>query len=453
VKALQTHPAPLLAFPTWRPRLKPRARSGAACNTPALLHRLGPGLVAGACNEDPGSIGTYAQVGAQFGYGLAWTLLFTYPLLVAVQEISARVARVTGCGVAGNLRRHFPPWLAAALVGSLAMANIINLAADLGAMATVLRMLFGAPAFLYVCLLGLLTVGFEVFTRYARYVRTLRWLCLSLLSYVVCAFVVQVPWATVGRALIWWPLSATPEYAVAVVAALGTTISPYLIFWQAQQEVERERNGTGAPPLLRSAGEARGEFRRIRLDTLLGFGLSSMVAFFIVVTTASTLHAHGTHAFQSAADAAEALRAIAGRFAFMVFALGIIGTGLLALPALSSSAAYAVGEVLCGRVGPGEAPGRPRAFYAALAASTGTAAALSCTAIDPMRTLYWSAVLNGVVAVPLMIALMRLSTSTAVMGTLVPRPGLRALASIAIVAMGCSIVAMTLMGLGASARH
>jgi len=406
--------------------------------------RLGPGLITGACNDDPSSVGTYAQVGAQFGFALAWTLPFSFPLLVAIQEISARIARVTGCGIAGNLRRHTPGWLAAALVLLLSIANLFNLAADLAAMSAVLRLLFAAPALLYVGLLGAAAVLFEMLTGYARYVQLLRWLCLSLLSYVACAFVVDVPWRQVVHALLWPPLSAHPQYLLAVLAALGTTLSPYLLFWQAQQEVEDGRHQGGAPALLDSVEQAPAEFARIRLDTLIGMGLSSVVALFIVITTASTLHAHGVYTIQTAAEAAEALRAVGGRFTFILFALGIIGAGLLTLPALSTSTAFAVGELLSWRVGRRYAPGHARAFYATIALATVLAVALDFTAINPMRALYWSAVLNGVIAVPLLAAVMYLATRVRVMGPLQLPIGLRSLGWAAAAVMASSVTVLAL---------
>jgi Mn2+/Fe2+ NRAMP family transporter len=404
--------------------------------------RLGPGLITGACNDDPSSVATYTQVGAQFGYALAWTLLFSYPLVVAIQEISARIGRVTGHGIAGNLQRHYPGWLAGGVVGLLAAANVFNLAANLGAMGAVLKLLFNAPTLLYVCLLALAAVLFEIFTHYTRYVWMLRWLSLSLLSYVVCAFVVDVSWGEVARSLVWPRLSASPQYIVAVVAALGTTISPYLFFWQAQQEVEAGRHHPGTPPLLRALREAPQEFTRIRFDTLLGMGLSSTVALFIVITAASTLHAHGASTIQTAAQAAEALRAVGGRFTFIVFALGIIGTGLLTLPALSASAAYAVGELLSWRVGRSHRPVRARAFYATIATAIGIACLLNFTPINPIRALYWSAVLNGVIAVPVMTALMHMSTREAVMGALRLPAGLCALGWTATLTMAASVAGM-----------
>jgi NRAMP (natural resistance-associated macrophage protein)-like metal ion transporter len=402
--------------------------------------RLGPGLITGACNDDPGSVATYSQVGAQYGYGLAWTLLFSYPLLVAIQAISARMGRITGRGIAGNLRLHYPGWLVGALVGLLAVANIVNLAADLSAMGAVLKLLLEAPALLYVCLLALASVLFHLFTRYSRYVAVLKWLCLSLLSYVVCAFVVDVPWRQVARALVLPAWSSKPEYLLAVVAALGTTISPYLFFWQAQQEVEAARNDGGQSPLQGEAGEARTEFARIRFDTLLGMGLSSLVALFIVITSASTLHARGITTLQTAAEAAEALRAVGGRFTVVLFALGIVGGGLLTLPALANSAAYAVGELLSRPVGPARGPRGAPAFY--IVAATAVACCLTFTSGNPMRALYLSAVLNGVIAVPLMIAMMHMCTREAFMGSLRLSGGLTVLGWLATALMAANVLTL-----------
>ena len=404
--------------------------------------RLGPGLITGACNDDPSSVGTYSQVGAQFGFGLAWTLLFSFPLLVAIQEISARLARITGCGIAGNLRRHCPKWLAVLLITLLAAANVFNLAADLGAMGAVLQLLLAAPVLLYVCLLGAASVLFEMLTHHGGYVRSLRWLSLSLLSYVACAFVVEVPWRQLAHAVLLPTLSASPQYLLAVLAALGTTLSPYLLFWQAQQEVEDGEHRGGAARLLDARDEAPREFARIRFDTLIGMGFSGVVALFIVITAASTLHTQGVRTIQTAAEAAEALRAVGGRFTFVLFALGIIGTGLLTLPALSTSAAYAVGELLSWRVGRHHARGGARAFYAAIALATALAIALNFTSINPIRALYWSAVLNGVIAVPLMAAVMYLATQAGVVGPLRVPAGLRLLGWAATAVMACSVACL-----------
>ena len=411
--------------------------------------RLGPGLLTGACNDDPSSIGTYSQVGAQFGYALAWTLLFSFPLLVAVQEISARVARVTGLGLAGNLRRHCPQWVAVALVLLLAAANVFNLAADLAAMGAVLHLALAGPVLLYVCLLGAASVLIERLSRDARYARVLRWLTLSLLSYVICAFLVQVPWSEVGYALVRPSLSGSPAYLLAVLAALGTTISPYLLFWQAQQEVETPYPDSAAA--LRDAIEqAPAEFRRIRFDTLTGMGLAAAVALFIVITTASTLHTRGAQDIHSAAEAAEALRALGGRFTFALFALGIIGAGLLALPALSASAAYAIGELLRWPVGRRHVSGPGPALYAAIAAATTLAVGLNFTPLDPMRALYVSAVINGVICVPLLAAVMYLASREQVMGALRVPPGLRVLGWLTVATLACSVGAVTIAWLARS---
>jgi len=401
--------------------------------------RLGPGLITGACNDDPSSVGTYSQVGAQFGFGLAWTLLFSFPLLVAIQEISARLARVTGHGIAGNLRRHTPPWLAAALVALLAAANIFNLAADLGAMGAVLHLLIDGPALLYVCLLGAASVLIELRSRYAPYVRLLRWLSLSLLSYVLCAFVVAVPWRQAGLALLWPPLSGNPQYVLAVLAALGTTISPYLIFWQAQQELEDSEHHGRTPALRADPAQAPQEFARIRFDTLIGMGLSGIVALFIVITSASTLRVHGLLTIEDTTQAAEALRALGGRFTLALFALGILGAGLVTLPALSTSAAYAFGELLSWRVGRSHPPRRARSFYAAIAVAMALAVALNLSSLNPIRALYWSALLNGVICAPLLAALMYLATNPAVMGPLRLSASLRVLGWLAAGTMGCSL--------------
>jgi Mn2+/Fe2+ NRAMP family transporter len=415
---------------------------------PKLLEVMGPGLITGASDDDPSGIATYSQVGAQFGYGLAWTLLFSYPLMAAIQEISARIGRVTGYGIAGNLRRHYSPWLSTGIVSLLLIANIINLGADLGAMGAALKLLIAGPALLYVCLFGLLSAGLEIFTRYARYVSILKWLCLSLFSYVICAFVVDVPWATVGWAVVWPQLSIKPDYVVAIVAVMGTTISPYLFFWQAEQEVEDEKERPGALALFVAPEQAPSEFARIRIDTYLGMALSNAIAFFIVITTATTLHAHGVTNIETSAEAAEALRAIAGRFTFVIFAAGIIGTGLLTLPVLAGSAAYAVGELFSWRVGLARQPFQAKAFYAVIAAASLIGVGLNFTSIDPVKALYWSAVLNGVVAVPVMIVMMHLSMRSAIMGGFTLPMPLRVLGWAATIVMSATVLAMGVSWLG-----
>jgi Mn2+/Fe2+ NRAMP family transporter len=416
-----------------------RMQNAATPHRRSVRRILGPGLVTGASDDDPSGIGTYSQAGAQFGYGLLWTLLFSYPLMVAIQEISARIGRITGAGIAANLCRQQPMWLARALVGSLAIANVVNLGADLGAMGAALKLLLPGPLLLYVCMFAVASTVLEVFVGYERYAAMLRWLCLSLLSYVACALVGDISWSQVARALTWPRISAEPGYAMAVVAILGTTISPYLFFWQAQEEVETNQ---GRTPRLRDGPVARSEFRRIHLDTVIGMGLSNVIAVCIVITTASALHAHGQTTIETAAQAAAALRQVAGRFTFVVFALGIVGTGVLAVPVLAGSAAYAVGESLSWRVGLSHPPHRARAFYGAIAVATALGCALNFTPINPIRALYWSAVLNGVVAVPVMVAMMSLSARPAVMGALTLPVPLRWLGWAATAAMACAVVVM-----------
>ena len=393
--------------------------------TPKLLQVFGPGLITGASDDDPSGIATYSQVGAQFGYGLAWTLVVSYPLMAAIQEISARIGRVTGYGIAGNLRRHYPPWLLYSVVGLLLVANVINLGADLGAMGAALRLLIQGPALLYVALFGVLSAGLEIFTRYSRYVSILKWLTLSLFAYVIVAFTVDISWRTVLHEVVVPPIKLTADYAMAVVAVLGTTISPYLFFWQAGEEVEAEKEDRTAKPLMRAPDQAPAEFRRIRIDTYLGMALSNAIAFFIVITAAATLNAHGVTDIQTSAQAAEALRGIAGRFTFALFATAIIGTGLLALPVLAGSAAYALGEALKWPVGLARRPLRAKAFYGTIAIATVIGVVMNFTPIDPVKALYWSAVLNGVVAVPVMITMMMLTMKRQIMGEFTLPPLLR----------------------------
>ena len=395
---------------------------------------LGPGLIAGASDDDPSGIATYSQAGAQFGFGLMWSLLFSLPLMVAIQEISARIGFVTRHGVAGNLRRHAPPWLSYALVGLLALANIINLGADLGAIGAAVQLLCGGSVLLYVLVAGIGSALMEVFMRYARYAAVLKWLCLSLLSYVACVCVVHVPWTELWRAT-WLPnIIPSAAYAMAVVAVLGTTISPYLFFWQAQQEAE-ERG-------LHAAATRRAEFKRIRIDTVVGMVLSNLIAMCILITAAVNLHTHGIVQIDSAAQAAEALRSVAGRFAFAVFAIGIVGTGLLTVPVLAGSAAYALGELRAWRVGLAKLPRQAPLFYVTVAAATLLGAALNFTPVNPIRALYWSAVLNGIVAVPVMIAMMRLSTLPKVMGKSTLPRGLRWLGWLATAVMAATVLAL-----------
>jgi NRAMP (natural resistance-associated macrophage protein)-like metal ion transporter len=409
---------------------------------PKLLKVLGPGLITGASDDDPSGIATYSQVGAQFGYGLSWVMLFSWPLMCAIQEISARIGRVTGRGIAGNLKHHYPRGIGYAIVLLVVVANVINLGADLGAMGAGLKLLIGGPALLYVAGFGVVTVLLETFSRYSRYVSVLKWLTVSLFAYVAVALVVHVPWRLVGHSLIVPRITWSAAYLTSIVALLGTTISPYLFFWQAEEEVEDVKERPQARPLERAPEQAPAEFERIRIDTYVGMGLSNAVALFIILTTAATLNAHGVTDIQTSAQAAEALRPIAGRFAFFVFALGIIGTGLLALPVLAGSSAYALGETFGWHVGLARKPNRAKAFYSCIAVATLIGILLNFSPIDPIKALFWSAVVNGVVAAPVMVLMMLLASNKAVMGDFKLHTGLKLAGWVSTLVMAAAAVAL-----------
>ena len=394
---------------------------------PARKHRfwrsLGPGLITGASDDDPSGIATYSQVGAQYGNSMAWTLLFSFPLMAAIQEISARIGRVTGHGIAGNIRAHYSPTLLRAIVLLLLTANILNLGADLGAMGEALKLIIGGPAKFYVVAFAVGCAWLEIVSRYEDYVAILKWTTLSLFAYAATVLVVNVPWAEVAYRIVVPSFSWDKGYIVAIVAVLGTTISPYLFFWQASQEVEDQREKPSTEPLLVAPEQAPREIHRIQLDTYAGMGFSNLIGLFIVITTAATLHVHGVTNIETSAQAAEALRPIAGELTFAVFALGIIGTGMLAVPVLAGSAAYAVGEALGWPIGLARRPLEAKAFYGTVAVATLIGIGINFIDIDPIKALFWCAVLNGVIAVPLMVVMMIMTMNRKVMGQFtLPRP-------------------------------
>jgi NRAMP (natural resistance-associated macrophage protein)-like metal ion transporter len=409
---------------------------------PRLRDVMGPGLITGASDDDPSGIATYSQAGAQFGYDMGWTLLFTYPLMCGIQLICAHIGRVTGRGLAGNMRRHYPVKLLYSLVALLIIANVINLGADIGAMAAALRLLIKGPMVLYIAGFAIVSVLAEIFTRYSRYAAVLRWLTLSLFAYVATVFAVGVPWLHVARQMVLPQLHLSGAYLTTVVAVFGTTISPYLFFWQAGQEVEDEKEDPEASPLKSAPEQAPAQMKRMELDTVVGMGFSNIIALFIMLTTAATLHAHGVTNIQTSSQAAEALRPIAGRFTFTVFALGIIGTGMLALPVLAGSAAYAIGEALVWRVGLAKRPGRARAFYITIAVATFVGALINFAPLDPIKALFWSAVINGVTAVPLMVMIMFMAKSRKVMGQFTLSRSLAILGWLATAAMAAAAFGM-----------
>jgi NRAMP (natural resistance-associated macrophage protein)-like metal ion transporter len=409
---------------------------------PKLRDIMGPGLITGASDDDPSGIATYSQAGAQFGYSLGWILLLTYSLMCAIQLISAHIGRVTGRGLAGNMRRHYPTSLLYPLIGLLVIANTINTGADLGAMAAALRLLINGPMLVYVAAFAIVTVLLEVFVRYSRYASVLRWLTLSLFAYVATVFAVGVPWLTVAWNLVLPHIKLSGDYLTVIVAVFGTTISPYLFFWQAGEEVEDQKEDPQAKPLIQAPQQAPRQMARMQLDTIVGMGLSNIIALFIMLTTAATLNAHGITDIQTSSQAAEALRPIAGRFAFTIFALGIIGTGLLALPVLAGSAAYAVGEALDWRVGLAQRPSRARAFYGTIAIATCVGAVVNFTALDPIKALFWSAVINGVAAVPIMVMIMLMASRRVVMGQFTLTPWLTILGWLTSGVMAAAAVGM-----------
>ena len=409
---------------------------------PKLLEIMGPGLITGASDDDPSGIATYSQAGAAYGYAIGWTLLITYPLMCAIQQISAEIGRVTGRGLAGNMRRHMPVTVLYPLVSLLLVANTINIGADLGAMAAAVRLLLPVPAWLGVAVFAAISILLEVFIRFSRYVSVLKWLTLSLFAYVATVFIAGVPWrqAVIGTMLPHLHFSAA--YLTVVVAVFGTTISPYLFFWQASEEVEQEREDARARPLKIAPEQAPPELRRIRTDTYVGMAFSNLVALAIVITAAATLHAHGVTDIETSAQAAAALKPVAGPLAFAVFALGIIGTGLLALPVLAGASAYALGEAFGWPVGLALKARRAKAFYVTIAAATGLGALLNFSPIDPIKALFWSAVVNGVTAVPVMGMMMVLASRRTVMGRFVLPPVLKTLGWAATLVMLAAAAAM-----------
>ena len=382
-----------------------------------FLSRLGPGLVTGAADDDPSGIGTHSQVGAEFGYGLSWTFVLSFPLLFVIQSVAAEIGCVTGKGIAANLRQHYPKALLYAAVTLLLFANVINLGADLSAMGAALQLLVGGNVVAFTLLFGAICLLLEVFLSYARYSAVLKWTTLSLFTYVAVVFAVHVPWGEALRSLVIPDIRLNAAYATAFVAILGTTISPYLFFWQAAQEVEEERRHH-AKALYVAPRRAGAEMARIRMDTLTGMAVSTLVSLAIVYATAATLHVQGITTIETAAQAAEALAPIAGRFASLLFALGIIGTGLLAVPVLAGSAAYAVSEMLNRPASLDAKPNKAKLFYGTIIVTTVAGASLQGIGVNPVRALYWTAVVNGVLAAPLMALMMLIVRNSKAMGTL-----------------------------------
>ena len=377
---------------------------------------MGPGVITGASDDDPSGIATYSQAGAQAGFGLLWTMILSFPMMVAIQLISAEIGRVTGAGIAGNMKKYYPRWIMVILIFLLLIANIFNIGADIVAMGQAVTLVAGGNAVLYSLILTLFGIALQVFIPYTRYVFFLKWLCIVLFAYVAVVFSVNVPWAEALKNSLLPSISFNTSYLTLLIAILGTTISPYLFFWQASEEVEDEKDNPETHPLISSPEEAPKQLARIRKDTVIGMAFSNMIAFFIILSTAVTLHMHGKTDIETAAQAAEALRPIAGEWTFLLFAIGIIGTGLLALPVLAGSAAYAVSEMFGFPMGLQKRARDAKRFYGLITGITIAGMLLIFFGFNPIKALFYAAVINGVTAVPIMILMMFMASNKEIMG-------------------------------------
>ena len=419
-----------------------RGKAAASLRNDRWWKKLGPGLVTGAADDDPSGIATYSQGGAQFGLDVAWTLLVTYPLMIGIQLASARIGRITGKGLTENFARLCPRWLVLCFVGLLVVANVINLGADVNAMGDAAGMLVGGGRAFFAIGFGVVSLMLQIFLPYERYVRVLKWLTLTLIAYIGVGFAARVDWLAALHATVIPKIHWQKEYAVTIVAILGTTISPYLFFWQADQEVEEIKRVETDKPLRIAPDQARRHLKRLRIDTVVGMGFSNLIAFFMIVATAATLHAKGITHIDTTSQAAQALQPIAGKFAFLLFGLGIIGTGLLALPVLAGSAAYAVASLLKVRKGLDQPPEAAKSFYAILSAAMILGLIISVCGVNPIKALYWSAVINAVISVPIMVAVMIAASHPKIVGEMRLPPLWKALGWLATLAMAAATVVM-----------
>jgi Mn2+/Fe2+ NRAMP family transporter len=410
------------------------------------LSRLGPGLITGVADDDPSGIATYSQAGAQYGLNMLWTMPLAYPLMAAIQAMCAQIGRVTGKGLAANIKTAFPPIVLKGVVLLLLIANTLNIAADVAAMGEVAELVSGVGRHLMTAFFVIVTLLLQIFVPYHRYVFFLKWLTLSLLAYAAVLFTVHVPWGEVALRTVWPKLTLNSETAAVVVGVFGTTISPYLFFWQASEEVEDMHAKRGAAPLLQDPAAAPAELRRIRWDTWSGMLYSDLAAYFIVLATAVTLHEAGITDIQTAAQAASALRPLAGDFAFILFALGILGVGLIGVPVLAGSAAYALAEAMGWKSGLERRAMSARGFYGVIAVSVLAGLFIQYSPISPMKALFWSAVINGVVAVPLMVVIILLASRKSVMGAFTSSLPIVILGWIGAAVMGLAAVLMFMPG-------
>ena len=410
------------------------------------LSRIGPGLITGVADDDPSGIATYSQAGAQFGFNMLWTMPLAFPLMAAIQSMCARIGRVTGKGLAANIKQAFPPVVLRGVVLLLLVANIFNIAADIAAMGDVAELVTRWDRHLVTVCFVLVTVLLQIFVPYHRYVFFLKWLTLSLLAYAAVLFTVHVPWGQVILRTFLPNFTPNADAATVVVAVFGTTISPYLFFWQASEEIEDMRKQPGSPPLIADRSSADRELRRIRWDTWSGMFYSDLTAYFIILATAVTLNVAGVTDIETAAQAASALRPLAGNFAFLLFALGILGVGLIGVPVLAGSAAYALCEAMDWRWGLERKAADARGFYGIIAISVLAGLVIQFLPISPMKALFWSAVINGVVAVPLMVVIIILVSRKSVMGAFCASKPIVVLGWIATAVMGIAAMVMFVPG-------
>lgn len=410
------------------------------------LARVGPGLITGVADDDPSGIATYSQAGAQFGLNMLWTMPLAYPLMAAVQSMCANLGRVTGKGLAANIKTAFPPSVLRSVVLLLLVANTLNIAADVAAMGEVAELVSGVDRHLMTAFFVFGTLLLQMFVPYHRYVFFLKWLTVSLLAYAAVLFTVHVPWGQVALRTVWPRFTPNASAAAVVVGVFGTTISPYLFFWQASEEVEDMQANRGSAPLVSDARVADAELRRIRWDTWSGMLYSDVAAYFIILATAVTLHVAGVTDINTAAQAASALRPLAGDFAYTLFALGILGVGLIGVPVLAGSGAYALSEVMGWKEGLERKVADARGFYGIIAVSVLAGLGIQYSPISPMKALFWSAVINGVVAVPLLVVIIILVSKKSVMGAFTASRPLIVLGWIATAIMGAAAVAMFIPG-------
>jgi Mn2+/Fe2+ NRAMP family transporter len=408
------------------------------------LARVGPGLITGVADDDPSGIATYSQAGAQFGLNMLWTMPLALPLMAAIQYMCGSIGRVTGRGLAANIKDAFPPIVIKSVVLLLLIANTLNIAADVAAMGEVAELVSGLNRHLMTVFFVFSTLLLQVFIPYHRYVRFLKWLTLCLLAYAGVLFTVHVPWGQVALRTVWPHFTPNAAAAAVVVGVFGTTISPYLFFWQASEEVEDMQAGEGTAPLVRDPRAATSELRRIRWDTWSGMAYSDLTAYFIILATAVTLHVAGTTDINTAAQAASALRPLAGDFAFILFAVGILGVGLIGVPVLAGSGAYALSEAMGWKSGLERKATDARGFYGIIAISVLAALGIQYLPISPMKALFWSAVINGIVAVPLMVVIILLVSKPSVMGPFTASRPIILLGWIATAVMGVAAVWMFL---------